>query len=90
MCIYHKDHLSGLRMKNTSESDLHSYEVTYINKAQKDSNGIRTHESRPSASSICTRYMKRMRWCAYHKADHTSGLRMKNTSESDPHSYEVT
>ena len=36
MCIYHKDHLSGLRMKNTSESDLHSYEVTYINKAQKD------------------------------------------------------
>ena len=36
---------------------------------------------------IYTRYMKRMRWCVYDK-DHMSALRIKNTSESDPLSYE--
>ena len=32
---------------------------------------------------------RRMTWCVYDK-DHMSALWMKNTSESDPHSYEVT
>ena len=27
-CVYDKDHMSALRIKNTSESDPHSYEVT--------------------------------------------------------------
>ena len=28
--------------------------------------------------------------CVLYDKDHTSALRIKNTSESDPHSYEVT
>ena len=40
-CVYDKDHMSALWIKNTSESDPRSYEVT--NKAQKTFNGIRTH-----------------------------------------------
>ena len=27
-CVYDKDHMSALQLKNTSESDPHSYEVT--------------------------------------------------------------
>ena len=36
-CVYDKDHMSALRIKDTSESDPHSYEVTQAvtNKAQK-------------------------------------------------------
>ena len=36
-CVYDKDHMSALRIKNTSESDPLSYEVTSAdtNKAQK-------------------------------------------------------
>ena len=36
-CVYDKDHMSALRIKNTSESDPRSYEVTQAvtNKAQK-------------------------------------------------------
>ena len=45
--------------------------------------------SRSRASSIYTRYMKRMSWCVYDK-DHMSALRLKNTRERDPHSYVVT
>ena len=44
--------------------------------------------SRTSASSIYTRYMKRMTWCVYDN-DHMSALQVKNTSESDPRSYEL-
>ena len=98
--------MSELQIKNRSERDLRSYEVTWAitNKAQKKiwgSNGIRTHDlrdtsamlyqlsgsinaelwslvwSRSSASSIYTRYMKRMTRCVYDK-DHIN----ENTSES--------
>ena len=45
--------------------------------------------SRSSASSIYIRYIKGVTWSVYDK-DHTSELRIKNRSESDPRSYEVT
>ena len=35
-CVYDKDHKSALRIKNTSESDPHSYEVINLSKAQKN------------------------------------------------------
>ena len=38
--------------------------------------------NRSGASSIYTRYMKRMTWCVYDK-DYMSALRIKNISESD-------
>ena len=28
LTVYDKDHMSALRIKNTSESDPHSYEIT--------------------------------------------------------------
>ena len=37
-CVHDKDHISALRIKNTSKSDPRSYEVTWAvtNKAQKN------------------------------------------------------
>ena len=51
--VYDKDDMSALRIKNTSESDPRSYEVT--NKAQKKfwaSNGIRNHDLRDALSFV--------------------------------------
>ena len=45
--------------------------------------------SRSGASSIYTRYMKRMMWSVYHK-DHMSELWIENRSERDLRSCEVT
>ena len=57
-CVYDKDQLSALQIKNTSESDPHSYEVTeaVTNKAQKKkywgSNGIQTHDLRDTGAMM--------------------------------------
>ena len=56
-CVYDKDHMSALRIKNRSESDLRSCEVTeaVTNKAQKKLwgfNGIRTHDLRDTGAML--------------------------------------
>ena len=52
-----------------------------------------SYESSPEAGQVRVQFipaMKRMRTWFVDDKDHTSALRLKNTSESDPRSYEVT
>ena len=52
MCIYDKGHINSLRIENTSESDLCSYEATkaVVKKAQKTSEASKAFE--PMSSVI--------------------------------------
>ena len=73
-CVYDKDHMSALWIKNTSESDPHSYEVTYTvtNKAQKkfwDSNRIQTNDLCDTGTMLYHRLHssdgRALHWCSW-------------------------
>ena len=56
-----------------------------------DENAVKKLKRLPVKAAIKVSFCKKnLLLCCVHDKDHMSALRIKNTSESDPHSYEVT